>query len=572
MPENNTIPGYTLIKGGVEIPSQLVYAVHVEFCFSELPKATIQINDGSWADQNFEQSEKTDWQIGEKLELKIGYNQQHETIFSGIIIKQGISASDSNTSKLVLELRHTYYLLAIKRNNRIFLEKKDNDVLEEILNEYRFSNEIDALSDLHPQMIQCNSTDWDFINLRAEANRMHVIPTNDTLIIKKGIIPEEEKLTLKFGTNITKFDLEIDSRHSFENYMSTTWDANDQEIISSEASVQVDSTVGTLDSDEIAAKNKHGDFQIVGFGSLQESEATNLADSKKENAELTKVRGTVKCLGNSGVKIGDWVKLEGLGSQFNGKVLVTGVLHELSAGRWYTTYQIGLNPEKYIERFDNIIEKPASGLLPGINGLQIGIVSKLESTDQDEKILVQLPNLVAGEDAVWARSARVDAGKDRGWVFRPEIGDEVILGFINDDPRQAIILGAMHSSANISPIEAKDDNHHKGYVSREELKLLFDDEKKIISILTPNTTVILDDDAKKVIIKNQSNEIELSEDGIKLDTQKDLKIKANGDIELEGMNVKIKANAQLEAEGSAGVKLSSTAITDIKGSLVNINS
>jgi len=38
--------------------------------------------------------------------------------------------------------------------------------------------------------------------------------------------------------------------------------------------------------------------------------------------------------------------------------------------------------------------------------------------------------------------ARRDAGKQRGQVFWPEPGGEVVVGFINGDPRQAIILGA----------------------------------------------------------------------------------------------------------------------------------
>ena len=571
MPKNQSIPGISILRNGTEVSSELVYSVSIEFGFSTLPKATIHINDGNRAQQTFAESEKEEWQVGETVEIKVGYNQQFDLVFSGVIIKQGIGSSEDQNSKLYLELRHRYYLSSIKKSSRIFLEKKDSEAIEEIISEYGFKKEIDASQEVQRQLVQFNSSDWDFMNLRAEANNMFVIPKNDTFILKSKISAEEEKVKLIFGTNISKFNLETDSRYSFETFRTKSWDANNQEVTESESSESPTSTAGSASAAQIAEKSKHGIDEILGLGSLTEMESTSISNRNKVNAELSKIRGTIKCLGNNDTSIGDYIKLEGVGTQFSGKILVTGILHELSAGRWYTTYQIGTNPEKFANQFDDIIEKPASGLLPGVNGLQIGIVSKLESDQDDDKILVQLPNLKQGEDAVWARCARMEAGNERGWVFRPEIGDEVILGFINDDPRQSVILGSLHSSKNVSPIIAADNNNHKGYTSREKLKFLFDDDKKIISILTPIATIELDDDAKKITIKNEINSIEMGDDGIKMETQKDFKLKATGDIDLEGMNVKLKANAQFSAEGSAGTKVSSSAITEIKGSLVNIN-
>ena len=36
-------------------------------------------------------------------------------------------------------------------------------------------------------------------------------------------------------------------------------------------------------------------------------------------------------------------------------------------------------------------------------------------------------------------------------MFRPEQGDEVVVGFVNDDTRQAVILGALFSAKNTLP-------------------------------------------------------------------------------------------------------------------------
>ena len=89
------------------------------------------------------------------------------------------------------------------------------------------------------------------------------------------------------------------------------------------------------------------------------------------------------------------------------------------------------------------------------------------------------------DDGVWARVASLDAGCDRGFFFRPEVGDEVVVGFLEDDPRRAVILGMLHSSAKAAPLAGSDDNHEKVYQSRSKMRLSFNDEKKMVRLETP---------------------------------------------------------------------------------------
>jgi uncharacterized protein involved in type VI secretion and phage assembly len=48
-------------------------------------------------------------------------------------------------------------------------------------------------------------------------------------------------------------------------------------------------------------------------------------------------------------------------------------------------------------------------------------------------MLVRLPMVDGESNGVWSRLASFGAGENRGVVFRPEIGDEVVLGFFNDE-------------------------------------------------------------------------------------------------------------------------------------------
>ena len=191
----------------------------------------------------------------------------------------------------------------------------------------------------------------------------------------------------------------------------------------------------------------------------------------------------------------------------------------------------------------------------------------------EERILVKIPIINSEEQGIWARVASLDAGENRGAFFRPEIGDEVLVGFINDDPNHAVVLGMLHSSAKPAPIVASDDNHEKGFTTRSEMKLTFNDEKKSITIETPaGKKITLDEDAGSIVIEDEnSNVLTLDSNGVNMETAGDFSIKATGDLNLEGMNVNVKANAQLKAEGSAGAEVSTSAVAVLKGSLVQIN-
>ena len=248
--------------------------------------------------------------------------------------------------------------------------------------------------------------------------------------------------------------------------------------------------------------------------------------------------------------------------------------HDITDGEWITEVQFGLDQTTFLHKEKDVSELPASALIPAIHGLHIGKVIQLkDDPDGEDRILVKLPLLDGQAEGLWSRIACLDAGKDRGTFFRPEIGDEVIIGFLNDDPREPIVLGMLNSSASPAPLKAADENPEKGYVSREKIKLIFNDEKKSFQIETPQgNKITLDEDQKSVLIEDQSkNKIEMTSSGINIESAGDIKIKATGNITLEGVNIEQKASGQMKINGTGGVEVNSSAIAVIKGSLVQIN-
>jgi uncharacterized protein involved in type VI secretion and phage assembly len=168
-----------------------------------------------------------------------------------------------------------------------------------------------------------------------------------------------------------------------------------------------------------------------------------------------------------------------------------------------------------------------------------------EDPQKEYRLKIILPGIDEKKGVVWARLALPDAGKNRGTFFRPEPGDEVVVGFFNDDPRQAVVLGAMYSSQNTPPAEMAKlsaKNINKGIVTKTGTAISFtDDAQSILSIKTPAAnTIVLDDKAQTILIGDQhGNAITMSKEGIQIKSVKDVQIDARGNVKIKGSKVDI---------------------------------
>jgi Rhs element Vgr protein len=313
--------------------------------------------------------------------------------------------------------------------------------------------------------------------------------------------------------------------------------------------------------------------QLWHGGSLAADALQAWADGSLLRARIAASCGRARFKGLPQLEVGHTIELSGLGDRFNGKVLVTGIRHEFTDNNWVTDAQFGL-PRKTLAETFTISELPAAGLVPAVSGLQLGIVTQLADDPAGEsRIRVKIPVAGFSEQGVWARVATLDAGAGRGTLFRPEVDDEVAVGFFHDDPAQPVVLGMLHSSAKEPPEEASEDNHRKVYVSRSGLTLAFDDEESVLTMSTPgeNLITLSDADGGITLEDENGNSIMLTADGIVLKSASDIAFQADGDIKLEGTNIELKASAELKAEASAAAELKSSGTLTMQGSLVQIN-
>jgi uncharacterized protein involved in type VI secretion and phage assembly len=211
---------------------------------------------------------------------------------------------------------------------------------------------------------------------------------------------------------------------------------------------------------------------------------------------------------------------------------------------------------------------------PSAKGFQIARVVSLSSDPAgDSRILIALPQQGRGtNEEVWAKIARADAGNKRGIIFLPEIGDEVLVGFINNDNNSPIVIGTLNGINYPSPLQAADDNPEKGIFTRSGLRIYFNDAEKKVIIDTPaGNSIELNESNQDLIIKDMNgNKITMNATGMHYETPGDINIKAGGTISISGAAIKMQALGTTEINGSV-LKLQGQEVAELTGTIVKIN-
>ena len=524
-----------IVIDGTELNNEiLVSQLTINKSFNKIASAKLVFLDGSAAERDFPLSNDSQFKPGNEIEIKLGYCGDVTTVFKGIIIKHGIKIKESGTSLLMIEAKDKAIKLTGARKSAYFIAQTDSDVITSLAGDS--TPDVASTSFSHKQLIQFDATDWDFIVTRAEANSMLVLADDGTLSVKKPAIGAAV-LTATYGDNIYEFEAEMDARKQVQVIQSHSWDYTQQEVEDVSSGSSDFTEPGNISSDDLGDV-LGTEIDLSHTGHLTETQLQDWADAYAMRNKLSKAVGRVRIQGNATVKPGTTITLDGVGDRFNGDVYVTGVLHYF-VDTWRTDIQFGWQEDWFYKK-EGVMEKPAAGLLPGINGLQIGVVLDVDDTEDggQYRVQVHVPVITSGDDGLWARVATLHAGPERGVYFRPQKNDEVILGFLNDDPREAVILGYLHSKdTNKSPLPENDGGEEYGFVTKEKIKLIFDDTNKRMTLSVKTASgekkITLNDDSGAMELKDENGaSIKMDSSGITIDAGK-------GNVTIKGTQVMI---------------------------------
>lgn len=557
----------------------------VRLALNRIGKATLKFNAGNMDAQTFDESDDSLFKPGNSIRLDVGGVDKQETLFEGSIIGLRILTGKDFRSYMVVECRDCAYSATQGRKNRIFEKTKDSDIIKEVLKDYG-SVDVDATVYQYPALVQYYCSDWDFVLSRADACGLFVFADGSQIKVKKPEVGGSPVLTVTYGEDITAFDLELTADDQFTQYEAVSWSPKEQKAVKVSASSPSLNKQGDLQPESIAS----GDSMLLQTDAPTEEKALKQwADGMALKAGLARYQGSVSFYGSAKVKPGCIIELKGLGKRFNGNLFVGSVTHTIDDNEWMTEAGAGVSPMNITDEAD-VVSPPAGGFLPGLQGLHAAVVKKLDGDPlKEQRIQIELPWMNGKIKLLWARLATMYATGGMSTFFLPEVGDEVLVGFMNADPTHPVILGSLYGEKHKPPFGFEAKNNMKAIVTREKLRIEFDEEKKVITVATPDkNTLEISDDGKSITLADQhKNEIRMDSGGIALTSAKDITLKAKGgitldatskisstaksDISLDGTNIKVQAKVGVTVKGNATAELSATGQTTVKGAMVLIN-
>jgi uncharacterized protein involved in type VI secretion and phage assembly len=206
---------------------------------------------------------------------------------------------------------------------------------------------------------------------------------------------------------------------------------------------------------------------------------------------------------------------------------------------------------------------------PGVVPAQ---VTDLKDPAKLGRVKLTFPWLDKEFTSTWARTVQPGAGKDRGALVLPEVGDEVLVGFEHGDFEAPYVLGGLYNSKDTAPSKFSkpvvDGNSGevalRGFVSRKGHKLEFAEDDGII---------LSSGDAKFVVKIDQKNQVieVTSGKSVTVKAQNGVSIDAgSGPLELKGQKVSVKSQTDASIEASSQLKLNGTAGVKVEGATVSV--
>ena len=555
----NEIASFDVKVGGTQIESSYkLFRIQIFKEVNKLSRATISIMGGDPKENNFDESEESIFATGSEVEISLGYEQSNILVFKGIIskhalqIKKGFQTSATN-NLLIIECVDKAVKLTNTYTTEIYEDKLDSDIITMLIsNAPGVSKTVSFTSVINDFLPKYNCNDWDFIIQRAEANGMIVLNSDNVITVTEPkpllTIPE---LTLTYGNGMIDFHAEVDATTQYSTFDIISYDPFNEEAVSSVSQEPSLVDQGNLEGLTISKDVSPSKNELSISSILTSSEAKNIADAYLMKSRLSRLVGKICVKGINNIDIGSIVTLVGFGARFSGMAYVTYLSHEFQGGSFKTWIGFGMryNPIENKNKID------ISEYTSKIEGLHIGKVTKIDADPNDElRIQVNIPTLKATGDGLWAKLATLYAGEEAGSFFIPEVDSQVVVSFLSNDSRYPVILGSLYTKTT-KPYKTIDpENQFKAILSKEKLTLEFDDVEKIITVKSSddNYIKIKETDKEIEITDINKNTILTSADGIKLDSAKDITIKAKGKITLKGSKgVNIDGGSKLTIKAGA---------------------
>ena len=325
----------------------------------------------------------------------------------------------------------------------------------------------------------------------------------------------------------------------------------------------------------------------LGVGPAADTAAEAAAKGLADHIASTFAEAEGDAKGDPAIQAGSEVEIAGVPKQFCGKWFVTNARHV------FDPHENGYHTRFWVSGRQ---DRSLLGLTSGggkehettFGGLVCGIVTNVSDKKKLGRVKVALPWLAPNFESDWARVVQFGAGAKTGGLFLPSVGDEVLVGFEFGDSRRPYVLGGLINSKSDFG-ELKNAVAGSGIVTKRGLASPAANQMTFTDELPPGPPGSLPPIQSKIQLGTKGDKLGLVIDQVAgtvtlacnptppetKPPQGALTIECAklGAITIKGGTggIKIETDGQLSLNGKLGVKIESTAVVEVKGSLIKLN-
>ena len=445
------------------------------------------------------------------------------------------------------------------------------------------SGEIKSSPTVFDHLGQFGQTDWEFLDaiakrigyeLTVRDNKLDFRPREPAQTAPAGDPQDTNPLVLRLGADLLRFRSVITAAEQVANVEVRGWDvAQKRKIVSSVPAGTTSVDLPTMKPADMAKPFGNPNYVASDVAYRTQSEADTAATALAEEigssfAEIDAVaRGNPKLRANVGITI------ENAGKPFDGKYTITAARHRYdpSSGGYTTAFSVTGRQERSLY---GLTAGGCRGLTAG--GVVIAQVSDANDPSDQGRVKLTFPWLSDDYVSDWARTVQPGAGKDRGAMVLPEVGDEVLVAFEQGDPQRPYVLGGLFNgidTPNSKGPKLIDTGsgaiNRRSFVSRNGHRIDLLDESGKTEGITAETgdgklRISLDSVGTRIVVHSDGTVLVEGKNGIIVDA-------ATSNLDLKGKKITITATNGVTMNGGSGaVDVDTQAGLSLKGTTVKV--
>jgi phage protein D len=431
---------------------------------------------------------------------------------------------------------------------------------------------------------QCGQTDWEFLDGIAKQIGFEVAVRNDKLDFgprePAQTAPSGDNnpaavnpLVLRLGSDILRFRSVITAAEQVGNVEVRGWDlAQKRKIVSSVPAGTKSVDLPDVTPADMATPFGNPKYVASDVAYRSQAQADTAAKALVEEIGSSFAEIDAVARGNPKLRPDVAITIENAGKPFDGKYTITTTRHRYEPTTGYTTaFAVTGRQER------SLYGLASGGTRDGLGGgVVIAQVSDANDPSKQGRVKLTFPWLSDDYVSDWARTVQPGAGKNRGAMMVPEVGDEVLVAFEQEDPQRPYVLGGLFNgvdTVSTKGIDVVDSGsgaiNRRSFISRNGHRIdLLDDNGK-----TEGVTVETGDERLRIAMDAVGTKVTVHSDGTVLIEGKNGIVvdAATSNLELKAGQIAMTATQGIQlAGGSGAVGINTSGPVSLQGTTVNV--